>query len=193
MSASELNVTTLGPTAPLAAEDLPYLAPEEGLCELVAGELVREPPPGEDHGRVAANVLILMGGFVREHGLGRAYGAETGFVIARDPDTVRAPDAAFVTTERLEAARRRGPYLEGAPDLAVEVISPSNSGIALAAKVRDYLAAGAQAVWVVEPSRRTVTVHRPGRPPETLSSGEVLDGGPVLPGFRLPVRDLFEP
>jgi Uma2 family endonuclease len=186
-------MTELAQATRLTAEDLPYLAPDEGLCELVAGEVVREPPPGEEHGRVAANVLILMGGFVRERGLGRSYGAETGFVLTRDPDTVRAPDAAFVSAARLRATARRGPYFEGAPDLAVEVISPSNSGTALAGKVRDYLAAGAQAVWVVDPSRRTLTVHRPGLFPETLASSDVLDGGFLLPGLRLLVRDLFEP
>jgi Uma2 family endonuclease len=84
----------------LTAEDLPYAVPEEGLCELVRGDLVREPPPGEEHGWVGAKLMIALGGFVQERGLGRVYLAETGFVLARDPDTVRAPDIAFVSQER---------------------------------------------------------------------------------------------
>lgn len=173
------------------AEDLPYVGPEEGLCELVAGAVVREPPPGEVHGSVAADVLFLLAAFVREHRLGRVYAAETGFVLARDPDTVRAPDAAFVTAERLASTVRRGPYFEGAPDLAVEVLSPGNCPGEVGAKVRDYLGGGARLVWVVDPVERAVTVHRPGRPPEALTSEDTLDGGSVLPGLSLPVRAIF--
>ncbi len=175
------------------AEELPYVGPEEGLCELVAGEIVREPAPGEEHGRVAADVLFAVASFVREHRLGRVYAAETGFVLARDPDTVRAPDAAFVATERLASTVRRGPYFEGAPDLAVEVLSPGNRPGAMDSKVRDYLAGGARAVWVVDPARWSVAVHRPDQDSEVLSAGDILDGGAVLPGFRLPVRELFQP
>lgn len=173
------------------AEDLPYLGPEEGLSELVAGALVREPAPGEEHGWIAGTVFGHLFSFVREHRLGRLYAAETGFVLARDPDTVRAPDVAFVSAERLASTVRRGPYFEGAPDLAVEVLSPGNRPAAMAAKVGDFLAAGARAVWVVDPSRRSVTVHRPGRLPETLSRADILDGGTAVPGFRLPVREIF--
>jgi len=180
--------------ARLIAEDLPYLAPEEeGHSELVAGKMVREPPPGEEHGWVAAGVLGHLFPFVREHRLGRMYAAETGFVLARDPDTVRAPDAAFVSAERLATTARRGPYFEGAPDLAVEVVSPGDSRAAVAAKVGEYLVAGARAVWEVDPSEHSVTVHRAGGAPATLGIGDTLDGSPVLPGFRLPVREIFEP
>lgn len=192
MSASELTVTTVGPTAPLTAEDLPYLAPDDGLCELVAGQLVREPPPGETHGLVAGGVFGHLFIFIQKHRLGRLYSAETGFVLARDPDTVRAPDAAFVSLERFTNTPRRGPYFEGAPDLAVEVKSPGNSDTELAAKLHDYLAAGARAVWIVDPARQEITIHGPGRAPETLSRNDTLDGGSILPGFRLPVREIFE-
>lgn len=183
-------------TRTFRAEDLPYAAPEEGLSELVAGEIVREPPPGEKHGWIAGNVLTLLGPFVRRHRLGRTYAAETGFVLSRDPDTVRAPDAAFVSVDRLAAETRRGPYFEGAPDLAVEVLSPGTAPAAMAAmaaKVRDFLAAGTRTVWVVDPGRRTLTVHRPEHAPRMLSEADVVDGGPVVPGFRLSVREIFEP
>ena len=112
--------------SPIRAEDLPYLAEAEGRCELVEGNIVREPPPGQGHGSVAGTILVHVGRFVLERGLGKIYAAETGFVLARDPDTVRCPDAAFVSAERLAAASGHGPYFEGAPDLAVEVLSPGN-------------------------------------------------------------------
>ena len=177
----------------LTAEDLPYEAPLEGLAELVEGEILREPPPGEEHGWVGARLLIPLGRFVEEHRLGRVYLAETGFVLARDPDTVRAPDIAFVSRQRLDAEVRRGPYFEGAPDLAVEVLSPGNASRDMRAKIRDFLTAGSCAVWVVDPSSRTVTVHRRGRRPEILFEADVLDGGAAVPGFRHPVRAIFAP
>jgi Uma2 family endonuclease len=178
-------------TFSLTAEDLPYVMPDEERCELVAGELIREPLPGEEHGLVAATIVGHLFQFVRERGLGRAFG-ETGFVLARQPDTVRGPDAAFVSTERSATTVRRGPFFEGAPDLAVEVLSPGNTRREIAAKVGEYLAAGGRAVWVIDPKRRTVTVHRPGREPETLGADDLLDGGTVLPGFRLPIAEIFE-
>jgi Uma2 family endonuclease len=175
----------------LTAEDLPYVMPDEQLCELVAGELVREPLPGAEHGLVAATILGHLFRFVHERRLGQLFAAETGFVLARDPDTVRGPDAAYVSAERFAATVWRGPFFEGAPDLAVEVLSPGNTRREIAAKVRDYLAAGSRAVWVVDPERRTVTVHRPDREPERLAGSDVLDGGAVLPGFRLPLAEIF--
>ena len=189
------------PKESLHAEDLPYVMHEEGLCELVHGEIIREPPPGEAHGWIAGNVFGPLWWFVREHRLGRVYSTEAGFVLARDPDTVRAPDVAFVSAERLDAEVRRGPYFERAPDLAVEVVSPSNRQRELRAKIRELLAAGSRAVWVIDPSSRTVTVHRPdpapgpvpGRRPEILTETDTVDGGPAVPGFRLPVREIFEP
>lgn len=177
---------------PIIAEDLPYLTPDEQLCELVAGELVQEPLPGAEHGLVAATILGHLFRFVHERRLGHLFAAETGFVLARDPDTVRGPDVAYVSAERVAATVRRGPFFEGAPDLAVEVLSPGNRREEIAAKVRDYLSAGSRAVWVVDPDRRTVTVHRPDREPERLAGSDVLAGGPVLPGFRLSLDEVFE-
>lgn len=176
----------------LAAEDLPYLEPEVDRVELVAGSIVRQPPPGSAHGGVSLAVGSILRGFVRENGLGRAFG-ESGYVLASDPDTVRAPDASYVSEERLAAAGWRGPYRVGAPDLAVEVASPRDSESDLAAKAGEYLAAGGRAVWVLEPERRTVTVHRPGREPVHLGPNDALDGEPVLPGFHVPVAELFAP
>lgn len=185
-------------TSKLHAEDLPYDAPGEGLSELVGGDVVREPPPGEAHGRFAGNVFGMLWSFVREHQLGAVYAAETGFVLARNPDTVRAPDAAFVSRERLRAEERsrearRGPYFEGAPDLAVEVLSPGDAPAAVADKVRDFLAAGSAAVWVIDPHERTLTVHRRDHLPRTFTEDDTLDAEPAVPGFRLRVGEIFEP
>ena len=175
----------------ITVEDLPYLPPDEDRWELVAGQLVREPPPGFEHGGISAAVGARLLAFVHEHRLGRVFG-EAGYLLASDPDTVRAPDASFVSTERLATAGRRGPYLVGAPDLAVEVVSPGNTRHEVVQKVGEYLAAGARAVWVIDPRRRTVTVHRPGCDPFPLGAGETLDGNEILPGFRLPVSEIFE-
>lgn len=177
-------------SAPLTVEDLPWLEPEEGRAELVAGTLVREPPPGEGHGGIAADVATLLNPFVREHGLGRVF-VESGYVLASDPDTVRGPDVSFVSARRLATAARRGPYVVGAPDLAVEVVSPKDSRRDVAEKVAEYLGAGAEAVWVIDPRHQAVTVHLPELRPTTLGRGETLSGDPYLPGLRLPVADLF--
>lgn len=175
----------------LTVEDLPYLPSDEDRWELVAGEIVREPPPGDEHGGIALDVGARLLAFVRERRLGRVF-ADTGYVLANDPDTVRGPDASFVSAERLATAARRGPYLLGAPDLAVEVVSLGNTRQEIAQTVEEYLAAGARAVWVIDPHRRTITTHVPGRDPETLGIGETLHGGDCLPGFRLPVSEIFE-
>jgi len=115
--------------------------------------------------------------------------AETGFLLARDPDTVRAPDLAFVRAERAPPPSRG--YYPGAPDLAVEVLSPDDRPAYVRDKVGEWLEAGALAVWVVGPQRRTVAVHRTGEEPRLLDETETLRGGEPLPGFVLRVRDLF--
>ncbi|HSL83186.1 MAG TPA: Uma2 family endonuclease [Thermoanaerobaculia bacterium] len=156
--------------------------------ELVRGSVVCEPQPSFGHGVASMKIGHLLSGFVERHGLGFVLG-EAGYVLERGPDTVRGPDVSFVSTERL---RHRGKtFFEGAPDLAVEVISPSNTRRAVAEKTRDYLAAGARLVWNVDPRRETVTVHAPNAEPRVLGADDILDGGEVLPGFSVPVRSLF--
>ncbi len=115
------------------------------------------PPPGAEFGRVAANALIPLGTHARQTACGVTFGAETGFLLARDPDTVRAPDAAFVSAERADADGRTERYWPGAPDLAVEVLSPSDSFREVEAKALDPLHAGSRAVLVLDPARRTAT------------------------------------
>jgi Uma2 family endonuclease len=131
-----------------------------------------------------------LGEYVEPRKLGTILAAETGFLLSRDPDTVRAPDVAFVRAER-EPGPIRG-YFPGAPDLAVEVLSPEDRPGPVAEKVAEWLAAGALEVWVVDPRERTVTVHEPHRESRVVDESERLRGGEVLPGFELEVREIFE-
>jgi Uma2 family endonuclease len=158
--------------------------------DLVRGEVLRVTNAGWWHGAVAAAVCELLRTHVRTHGLGLVFAAETGFLLERGPDTVRSPDAAFVRTERLPRQPRRG-YLDGAPDLAVEVTSPDDSVTKVHEKALLWLQHGARLVWVVEPEARRVSVYRPDRTIQLLDAAASLDGGEVLPGFRIAVAELF--
>jgi Uma2 family endonuclease len=177
---------------PLTAEDLYDLPLDDVRAELVRGDLVCEPPAGFEHGVRTAGLGYHLQSFIEAHPVGVVCGAETGFVLFRNPDTVRAPDAAFVTRERAECFVTKEKYFEGAPDLAAEVVSPGDSRREVTEKVRDYLAAGTRLVWVIDPRRRTVTVHQPGADPQILGPEDLLEGGDVLPGFALPVSRLVD-
>ncbi len=161
-----------------------------GRCELVRGEFFKLIPPGADHGRIAINLTRPVSNYVHEHGLGTVFAAETGFVLTRNPDTVRAPDIAFVRADRAIVPRRG--YFSGAPDLAVEVLSPSDRPGYVREKTAEWLEAGTLAVWNVDPENRTVTVHESGAEPVHLMMGDVLTGGTVLPGFSVPVTEIFD-
>ena len=158
--------------------------------ELVRGDLVVMAPAGGRHGQVAHTLALLVGIHVRDRDLGRVFAAETGFVLRRNPDTVRAPDVAFVAGERLGTETPAG-FLEMAPALAVEVVSPGDSSAAVRDKVQDWLAAGTRLVWVAYPETRSVVVHRQGHAAETFSEEVTLHGGPVITDFAAAVRELF--
>lgn len=174
----------------VTAEDLYDLNLHDVRAELVRGDVVCEPPAGFEHGAWTTEVGYALRRYVEDHPLGVVCGAETGFVLSRDPDTVRAPDAAFVTRDRAERFAEKEKFFEGAPDLAAEVVSPGDSRREVAEKVRDYLAAGSRLVWVIDPRRRTVTVHRPEVDPEALGPDDILEGGDLLPGFSISVHRL---
>ncbi len=165
-------------------DDYPY--------ELVRGWLVREPPPKEMHGSLQLRLGSYLLDFVERNRLGLVV-TDTGYVVEEELQTVRGPDVAFVAAARLEGGPMEEHFRRGAPDLAAEVLSPSNRPAEVAEKVTEYLGAGARAVWVVDPRKRSVTVHRPGADPRVYRTGDELDGGEVLPGFRLPLSKLFEP
>lgn len=174
----------------MSAEDLLRLNIRDKRAELVRGELRVREPAGSQHGYVALRIAAAMLAFVDAHRLGRVYAAETGFVLRRDPDTVRAPDAAFVSAARLPVDATQG-YLDGAPDLAVEVLSPDDRPGEVLAKVGEWLDGGARLVWVIAPAHRSARVYRADGSEAQLGHTDALDGESVLPGFRQSVAALF--
>jgi Uma2 family endonuclease len=166
--------------------------PDDGFrYELVKGELRRMSPSGSEHGAVIVNITGLLWQHVKSNNLGVCFGAETGFRIASDPDTVRAPDVAFIRRERIPESGITKKFWPGAPDLAVEVLSPGDTRAEVGEKVEDWLQAGARGVWVINPRRRTVSVYRTMTDVTHLSEGDELDGGEVVPGFRCKVSEIF--
>ena len=167
--------------------------PGDGFTyELQAGLLVSEPRPGFCHGRIIATITEMLVAHVRRHRLGVVLAGDSGFVLAREPDTVRGPDVAFVSRQRFEEGGDTVKAFAGAPDLAVEVLSPSNTPAAMHAKVADYLAAGTRRVWVVDPEAKTVTVYATLLWPRRLVDEATLDGDDVIPGFQVRVGEIFE-
>ena len=175
----------------MTADELLHLPDDHLRHELIDGVLTTMPPTGDEHGGVTVNLTTPLDVFVRANRLGRVYAAETGYWLSRNPDLVRAPDVSFVTQDRVEAAGRIRGFREGAPDLAVEVLSPDDRPSQVARKVTDWLTHGTRMLIVVDPKRRRVRVHRPEAPVVELGEDDMLDGGDVLPGWELPVREIF--
>ena len=175
----------------VTAEEL-FNMPYDGFrYELVRGELRKMAPPGAYHAKSATRVGRWLADYVDDKNLGEVYIAEIGFRIGTNPDHVRAADVAFVRQEREDEIGNIHGYFPGAPDLAIEVISPNDRYSEVTEKVRDWLDAGTRMVVVVNPRRRDVTVHLPGKDAITLTEEDTLDGGDVVPGWTLPVRDIF--
>ncbi len=173
----------------VTAEEL-FNMPDDGYrYELVRGELRKMAPAEGFHGKSTMRISVPLGDFVYQNDLGEVYAAETGYRLA--PDHVRAPDVSFISRERLEAIGEGPGYWPAAPDLVVEVISPSDRLTQVAEKVHDWLEAGTRMVIVVNPRRRDVTVHLPGEALVTLTKGNTLDGGDVVPGWNMPIRNIF--
>ena len=147
-------------------------------------------PAGFDHGRFASNIVAALKNYVTQHKSGVVATAETGFQIAHDPDTVRAPDVAFVRAERIPSGGVKG-FFQGAPDLAVEVVSPTDRASEVAGKMQEWLRAGCRMVWVVDPDNRTVTVHRSLTEIVVLTAADSLTAGELLPEFSMPVAKVF--
>ena len=180
-----MNAKTL-----LTADELERMPDDDSVqIELDEGELITMPPAGGDHGYLGTEIGSVFRNFVKKHKLGRVYSADTGFRLS--DNTVRAPDVAFVRKERVEAIHREG-FMNGAPDLAVEIFSPSDSVRQLRRKVKQYLAAGCQAVWVVYPKRQEVVVYEASGSERTLRADDVLEAPALLPGFSVRVLALFE-
>src|SRR5262245_55343272 len=167
--------------------------PDDGRRHsLQAGLLIAEPQPFARHGQLQIPIGRPLAEFVDTRGLGVVL-SESGFLLWRNPDTVLGPDVSFVRSERFNADEAARGYIAGAPDLAVEILSPSNRPGDIHAKVADYLAAGSKLVWVIDPKKRIVTTYRSLLAPRRIGDDGVLDGEDVLPGFRVSVAKIFDP
>ena len=164
--------------------------PEEDAfrVELSRGRIVREPRPGGEHGLIVGRMVRLLGAEVESRGVGVVV-TETGFLLGTDPPTVRGPDAAFIARDPAAPAPR-GPWTEP-PTLAVEVVSPSNTAAEIQEKVLEYLEAGTELVWVIDPASRSVTAWRPPGDAHMHREAETLEAGESLKGFSLPVAEIF--
>lgn len=162
---------------------------ESYVSELVRGVVVREPRPGDLHGYVQVSVAAELRAWAST--TGARVTAESGYILSDDPATLRGPDVAVVLRPRPTEGEPGG-WVRGAPDVAVEVLSPSDTSTAMQRKVLDYFGAGAQLVWLIDPGLRTVTVQHPDGSALLLREGDELDGGDVLPGFSMTVAGLFE-
>ena len=177
----------------MTAEQLLRLPRGEWRSELVRGELRQMPLAGHVHGRIAADIGGRLFLHVREHRLGVTYAAETGFLLSRAPDTVRAPDASFVTAARLASMTLSAAgYFSGAPDLAIEVISPSDTYSEVEEKVAAWLESGAQVVVTLDPRRKTGKIYRPGSQVVSLTSADHLSVPDLLPGWSVALNELFD-
>jgi len=187
---SELSMST---EVQLMTADELLAMPDDGFVyELIKGELIKvSPPPGHEHGLVAMNIAGPLYSYAKTKNLGNVYAAETGFLLEQDPDTVRAPDVAFVRRERIQKAGTVEGYWIGAPDLAVEVLSPSDTVRRIEGEVAEWLESGSRLVWVVRPKMHTVTVYRSLTEIVVLTEKDTLDGGDVVPGFQIPIAEIF--
>ena len=173
-------------TSLMTADELLHF-PDDGFrYELVRGELRKMSPTGAEHGDVAMLIASSLHTHVKKNRLGKVYINDVGFRIERNPDTVRGPDVAFVRTERVVKTSK---FLEGPPDLAIEVVSPRDGYTEVEEKAADWLRGGAHAVIVVDPARRSVRVHRAG---DTVNVTDAIAIDDVVPGWRLPLSEIFE-
>ena len=186
------TATTKPGTNLLTADDLLRLYSEGVRGELIRGVLHRTVGTGIEHGEIAVNIAILMGAFVKSGRLGRVVGTDVGIWLERDPDTVREPDIAFISAEKLPLDTRVRGYSEVVPDLVVEIISPTDRPVAVHDKAQMWLRYGVRLALLIDPDARTVTVMPHDGPAQTLTDGDNLEGGEVLSGFSCTVAEIFD-
>ena len=186
-------MTTATMLKPITAAEFAMMPNDDARHELVNGELVEMPPPPmPSHGRTQFKASVALERFVEPRGLGEVY-VETGFLISQNPDTVRAPDAAFVSADRLPDGDLPRAYFPFAPDIAVEVISPSETPADARERALMWLDAGSALVWTLFPESRSVTAYRSDGEIISLGEDDVLDAAPVLDGFSVKASALFRP
>ena len=176
----------------MTADELLHLPRGRVRHELIAGELHEMPLRGGQHGSVSAETAFRLGLFLTQHPQtgGALFAAGTGFWLARDPDTVRAPDVSYVAEPRMAQVKVPG-YAELAQDLVVEVVPPGDRASEVQAKVDEWLRAGVRLVWVRYPQTRTAMVYQPDGSAQLLHAEDMLSGDPVLPGCSIRLGDLF--
>ena len=182
---------TMSTVSLVTAEELWEKYSHKHRCELIAGEVVIMSPAGWRHGEIGSTIHGLLWEHVRANHLGKLFGAETGFLVERDPDTVRAPDVAFIAKQNLPAEMPETAFWPGAPDLVVEVLSPDDRTAAVDQKIRTWLNAGAKLVWVVDPELETVTIYRSPTDVSIVSREGRLAGNDSLADFECDVREFF--
>ncbi len=178
-------------TKPLTAEDLLLISEPGKRFELDNGELIEMTPPNPLHALIVGQAYWLLRNYTQRAKAGLVF-SESGFVVRRDPDTVRAPDVAFVAKDRLALSSVREKYLEIAPDLVVEVVSPGDRAAEVQTKVREWFDAGVKLLWLVFPRTRSVAVYHSPKDMHEFWEDDMLDGGTVLPGFSCYVREMFD-
>ena len=176
---------------PVTLEEYAAL-PKHPRYELVQGVLVELMGASRDHERTVIRTGRYVDLHVDTHGLGEVYGSNRAYVTVPDsPATSRMPDVSFVSTARLNRPELAGMLYDGAPDLAVEILSESNTSAEIAQKIDEYLNAGGRAVWVIDIDARIITIHTTDAPPLILTDADTVDGAGYLPGFTCPVTDLL--
>jgi Uma2 family endonuclease len=175
----------------LTAEEFERLPDDGKRYELIDGELREMPPTVYWHGEVEVNLGTLLNVHVRAHGLGRVSCGEILCIVRRNPDRVRAADIVFIRQERVPPLEARQHIMGVIPDLIVEILSKHDTVEEVSDKIDDWLGAGVQMLWIVDPFRHTVTIYQPGRDPMMLGEHGILEGDPVVLGFRCPVAEIF--
>ena len=175
----------------ITADELLRLYSEGVRGELIRGALSETMSTGREHGQIVVNLTIPLGTFVKARKLGILTASDSGVWLEHDPDTVREPDVAFFSAEKSPTDERVTGYAEVAPDLVVEIVSPTDRLTAVNDKALMWLRYGVRIVWVVHPDERLVDVHRDGHAVVTLDESGALDGADVLPGFSCSVREVF--
>jgi len=185
-------MATADQTTKLTATKLAELPDDGKRYELIRGVLNMMSPAGSEHGRIAGRIFLRLADHVEKNELGETYAAETGFLIEQDPDTVRAPDAAFVSFERLAKVEPTTGYLPVSPNLVVEVVSPNDSFSEVEAKAANWLSAGTQIVLVADPKNHALHIHETDRAICVLKPGDTFSAGEVCGDWQLRVNDAFQ-